>query len=97
MQFVDQQAAARRVGLEPLAIDHQLRNGALAHAAHDLGGSGRVGVHIDLGVLNAVCIEKLLGGAAIAAPDSGVNCTFIGGFYSNCDATICDDGHQGGR
>ncbi len=73
VQLVDQQAAARRVGLEPLAIDHQLRNGALAHTAHYLRGRGGICVDIDFGVRNAMSVKKLLGGAAITAPGSGVN------------------------
>ncbi len=81
VQFVDQQAAARLVGLEPLAIDHQLRNGALAHAAHDLGGSGRVGVHVDLGVLDAVCIRNCLAARQSGHQIVAYNCTFIEGFY----------------
>jgi len=72
-QFVDEQAAAGLIGLEPFAIDDELRDGALADAVDEFGRGGRVGVDIDLGVCDAVLIEKLLGGAAIAAPGGGVN------------------------
>jgi hypothetical protein len=67
-QLINKQAAAGNVGLEPFAIDHQLRDGALADAAQDLGGGGGVGVDIDLSIDNAMLIEKLLGCAAVAAP-----------------------------
>ena len=68
VELVEEQAAARRVGLEPLAVDDQLRNGALADVANDFGRGGRIGVDVDLGVGNAVGVEKLLGSAAVAAP-----------------------------
>jgi hypothetical protein len=50
-----------------------LRDGALAYVIDDFGGGGWVSVDIDLGVSDAMLIEKLLGGAAIAAPCGGVN------------------------
>ena len=73
LQFVEEQAAARRVGLEPFAVDDELGDGALAGVTDDFGGRGGVGVDIDFGIRNAVGIEKLLGGAAVAAPAGGVN------------------------
>ena len=73
MEFFKQQSAARLVRLKPLTIDDHLRNGALAHVAHHFGGGGRIVVHIDLGVFDAMCVEKLLGGPAVAAPRSGIN------------------------
>ena len=73
MQFVEEQAPARLVGLEPLTVNDQLRDCALAHVTHDLGRGGGVKIDVDLGILDAVGVEKLLGGPAIAAPASGVN------------------------
>ena len=72
-QFVDEKAAAWLVGLEPFAVNDELRDRALADVLDDRGRGGRVGVDIDLGVGDAVRFEKLLGGAAIAAPGGGVN------------------------
>lgn len=73
VELVVEQAAAGRVGLEPLAIDDELRDGALADVAEDFVGGGVVCVNIDLGVFDAVGFKKLLGGAAVAAPRGGVN------------------------
>src|SRR5271166_1965101 len=73
VQLIDQQAAARLVWLEPFAIDHQLRNGPLAHATHHLSRGGRLTVHIDLDVLDAMRIEKLSGCPAIPAPGNPIH------------------------
>jgi len=73
MQFVKKEPAARLVGLEPLAVDHQLRYGPLAHVAHHLGRGGRIIVHVDFCISDAVRIEKLLGGPAIPATGRGVD------------------------
>ena len=78
LEFFEEQPAARLVGLKPLAVDDQLRNGALAYMAHDFGGGGRIAVHINLGVDNAVRVEELLGGTAVAAPGSGINLNLHG-------------------
>jgi hypothetical protein len=73
MQLVEEQAAPRLIGLEPFAIDDQLRDGTLAHMAEDFGGGGGVKIDVDLGVFDSVGFEELLGSPAIAAPGSGVN------------------------
>jgi len=73
MQFIEKQAAARFVGLEPLTVDDQLRDGSLAHVTHDLGRGGGIKIDVDLRVYDSVGVEKLLGCPAIAAPGSGVN------------------------
>ena len=78
MEFVEEQAAAGGVGLEPLAVDDELRDGALAYAADKFVGSGGVGIDIDFAVWNTVGIEKLLGGAAVAAPFGGVDLNLHG-------------------
>ena len=68
MEFVVEDAAAGGVGLKPLAVDDELRDGALADVTKYFGGCGGIGVDIDLGVGDAVGIEELLGCAAVAAP-----------------------------
>ena len=73
MQLVKQQPAPRPVRLEPLAVNHQLRNGAFAHVAYHLSRSRRIRVHIHFRVLNPVGIEKMLRRAAIAAPPGCIN------------------------
>ena len=78
MEFVEEQTAARGVGLEPLAVDDELGDGALADAADEFGGSGRIGVDVDFGVRNAVDVEELLGGAAVAAPFGSVDLNLHG-------------------
>src|SRR5579871_714872 len=71
-ELVDEQAAAGTVGLEPFAVDDELGDGALADVAQDFGFGGGIGVNIDLDVGDAVGLEELLGGAAVAAPRSRV-------------------------
>ncbi len=73
MQLIEQQAAARLVGLKPLAIDDELRNGPLAHVAQKLGRCDGIGVYIDFGVRDAMRIEEQLSRAAIAAPGSRIH------------------------
>ena len=78
MELVEEQAAAGGVGLEPFAVDDKLGDGALADAADKFGGSGRIGVDVDFGVRDAVRIEELLGGAAVAAPFGSVDLNLHG-------------------
>jgi predicted cupin superfamily sugar epimerase len=73
VKFVVEQSAARLVGLKPLPIDDQLRNGPFADVSNQLVGGAGVLVDIDFGVGNAVRIKKLLGCATIAAPRSRIN------------------------
>lgn len=76
IQLVEEQPAARAVGLKPLPVDDQLRDSTFAHMPHQLCRGGRIFVHIDLGIRDSVCIEKLLGRPAIPAPRSGINLHF---------------------
>lgn len=73
VEFVEEEAAAGGIGLEPLAVDDELGDGALAYVADDFGRGGGIGVNVDFGVRNTVGIEELLGGAAVAAPPGGIN------------------------
>ena len=68
VEFVVEEAAAGGVWLKPLAVDDELGDGALADVTEHLGGCGGIGVDIDLGIANAVRIEKLLGCPAVPAP-----------------------------
>ena len=78
MELVEEQAAAGHVGLKPFAVDDELGDGALADAADKFGGSGGIGVDVNFAVWNTVGIEKLLGGAAVAAPFGGVDLNLHG-------------------
>ncbi len=80
MKLVEKQAAARRVGLKPFAVDHHLRDRTPAHVADHLFGGGGVRIHIDFGVRNSVPIEELLGGAAVAAPCRAIDLDLHDGF-----------------
>ena len=73
MQFVVQQAATRPVRLKPLTVNHELRNGPLAHMAHHLSRCGRISVHVDFGVLDAVRFKELLCRSAVPAPACCIN------------------------
>ncbi len=64
------------VGLDPPSIEHKLRNGALAGMRDDGFRSSRGGFDIDLGVDDAVLVEKTLGVSAVAAPVGGVDQKF---------------------
>jgi hypothetical protein len=73
VHLVVKEAAAGGVGLKPFAIDDELGDGALAYVADQFVGGGAVGVDVDLGVLDSVRFQKLLGCTAISAPGSRVN------------------------
>ena len=73
MELVKEQAAAGAIRLEPLAINDQLRDGALANVANELIGRRRIVVDIDFGVGEVMGVEEMLGGTAVAAPGCGVN------------------------
>ena len=68
VELVEEKAPAWCVGLEPLPIDDELGDGALADVTKHFGGCGWIGVNIDFGIANTVRIKKLLGGPAIPAP-----------------------------
>jgi hypothetical protein len=71
--LVVEKSFAWDVGLNPLAVDYELRNGPLAGAFNDLidraGGSFDVNLFVD----NIVFGKKALGLAAIGAPGGGVD------------------------
>ncbi len=76
MKLVKEEPAAGDVRLEPLAIDNELGNGALADLADEFGGSCGILVDIDFGVPDAVGIKELLGGAAVAAPPGRIDLNY---------------------
>ena len=68
-----QEAEARFVGLDPLAVEDELRDGALAGLRDDLlSGAGCV-LDVDLGEGDGVLGEEALGFAAITAPVGGID------------------------
>ena len=73
MEFFVEEAAAGTVGLEPLAVNDQLRDGALADMADEIGRGGGVLVDVDFGVGEVVGVKELLGGAAVTAPGGSVD------------------------
>ena len=68
VELVVEKAAAGFVGLEPFAVDDELRNSALAGVADSLGRGGRVGILIEFREFDPVCFEKLNSRPAISAP-----------------------------
>src|SRR5579863_3018299 len=64
---------ARLVGLEPLPLDDQLRDGALADMANHFRRSSGIEIDVNFGIGDSVGIEELFGGSAIAAPCSRVD------------------------
>ena len=74
--LVIEKAFARAIRLYPLAINHELRNGALARALDDFLGSSRRGFDIDFGEREVVLRQKTFGRAAIGAPERRVDFDF---------------------
>jgi len=71
--FFVQEAFADPVGLDPFAVDHELRDGPLAGALDDfLGGSGRL-FDIDVLEREVVPLQEALGFAAIGTPKGGID------------------------
>lgn len=64
------------IGLNPLSVENELRDGALAGVGDDLFGGARGFLDVDLGVGDGMLGEKLLGRAAVAAPAGGINQEF---------------------
>ena len=63
-----QEAAAWAVRLDPLAVDHELRNGSLAYLPDQLLRGAGAGLDIDLGIGDLVFFKEPFGFTAIAAP-----------------------------
>jgi hypothetical protein len=61
------------IGLNPFAIDYELRDGSLAHVPDQLFCGPGGGLDIDLAIGDLVLVEKSFGLAAVAAPCSGIN------------------------
>jgi hypothetical protein len=71
--FLVEKAMTRAVGLNPFAIEDELRDGPLAHLSDNfLRGSG-VGLDIDLGISDLVLFKEAFSFAAIAAPRRGID------------------------
>ncbi len=70
--LVVEEALAGLVGLDPLAVEYELGDGALAGVGDDLVGGAGCGLYVDLGVRDGVAGEEALGLAAVAAPFGGV-------------------------
>jgi hypothetical protein len=68
--FVIQEAFAGAVGLDPFAVNHELRDGALTRLLdHFIGGSGRA-FDIDFLERDTVLLQEAFGFAALRAPDA---------------------------
>jgi hypothetical protein len=74
--FFVEETLAGAVRLNPFAINHKLRDGALAGAGDDFFGSAGGGLDVDFMEGDAVVFQKALGHAALGAPESGVDSEF---------------------
>lgn len=64
---------AETIGLDPLAVNDELRDGAFAGAFDDFfGGAGR-GLNINVSKRDVVLLQKPLGDAAIGTPKSRID------------------------
>jgi hypothetical protein len=52
VKLVIEKTATRLVGLKPLAVYYELRNGPLAHVAYNFIGGRWIEIDVDLGVFN---------------------------------------------
>src|ERR1700761_9322960 len=83
--LVVEEALAGFVGLDPLAVEDELGDGALPYVGlYGVGGSGGV-LDVDLFVGDVVLVEEALGFAAVAAPGGRVDGQ-IHGFILPCPA-----------
>jgi len=68
-----QEALAWTIGLNPFAIDYELRDGTLAHVPDKLFRGPGAGLDVDLGIGDLVFVEESLSLATIAAPRGGID------------------------
>lgn len=61
------------VGLDPFAVEYELRDRPLAHIADNLIRGARAGFDIDFREGNLVLLQEAFGFAAVAAPGSGID------------------------
>lgn len=76
--FFVEEAFSGDIGLNPLSIDDELRDGAFAGAFDDFFGGSGSGFDVDVDVGELVLVEEALGGAAIRTPGGGVDGDFHG-------------------
>ena len=62
------EATAGAIGLDPFAVEDELRDGALAGVGDDLVGCTGGALDVDFGEGDGVAGEKAFGLAAVAAP-----------------------------
>lgn len=73
--FVEE-AAAGSVGLDPFAVEDELRDRAFAYIGENFIGCAGSGFDVDLVEWDVVLCEEAFGGTAVAAPCRGVNSQF---------------------
>ena len=73
-----QEALAGSIGLNPLSVEDELWDGALAGVRDDFVGCSGGGLDVDLGIGNGMGGEETFGLAAIATPWGGVDDQFHG-------------------
>jgi hypothetical protein len=74
--FFVQEAFAGAVGLDPIAVDDELRDGPPAGVGNDFGGGAWIFLDVNFFEWNMVEFEESLGLAAVGAPESGINRQF---------------------
>jgi hypothetical protein len=67
-----EESFASTIGLYPFAIDHKLRNGALAGVADDFLGGSRREFDVDLFIGNVMFGQKTFGFTTIGSPERRV-------------------------
>jgi len=73
-----QEALAWSIGLNPLSVEDELRDGALAGVRDDFVGCSGGGLDVDLGIGDRVVSEETLGLATVSTPGGGVDDQFHG-------------------
>ena len=68
-----EKSLSRSVGLNPSAIDYELRNRSLSRTPDNLFGSPRSDFDVDFSERNIVLCQKALGRSAVGAPEGRIN------------------------
>src|SRR5271163_1681351 len=66
----------RGIGLKPLAVDYELRDGALPGPFNHLVGGSRSGFDVDVGIGKFVLVQKALGCPTIRTPRGRIESDF---------------------
>jgi hypothetical protein len=94
--FFVQEPFAGAVGLDPIAVDDELRDGPPAGVGEDFRGGTGIFLDVNFFEWNMVALKESLGFAAVGAPESGINRQFHPGVLVSHPAKIKPPAVAGG-